>query len=348
MRIGIVCPYDLTTDGGVQQLCRELAVRLAEAGDDPRLVGPGTPETGRTVSVSANRSSVPLSLDPRAIASIRRRLADVDVVHVHEPFIPVVGWAALTLDKPTVATFHADPAPWTRRVYRSASRIGRRLLGDSVVTAASAVAAEALPVRWGEPVIIPNAIDVPSYRVPVPRRAHRVVFLGRDDPRKGLEVLLAAWSAIRRTVSDAELVVLGRGHSRTVPGVEFRGRVDEETKRATLASASVMVAPNLGGESFGITVAEAMAAGCAVVASDLPAFDAVLAGTGVLVRPGDAEELSREVALLLTDGGRRETLAERAQEAASRFDWGRVLGLYRAAYESAVIRHRTTIDARKE
>lgn len=340
MRVGIVCPYDLDVDGGVQQLCLELATRLAAGGDEAAVVGPGsgTESVGRARTLRGNRSSVPLTLERRSMEATRRRLMDVEVVHVHEPFIPLVGWGALRIDKPRVATFHADPATWTRRLYRLGAGVGARLLAGTVLTAASPVAADALPDRWGDVEVIPNAIDVASYQPEVPRHPHRVVFLGRDDPRKGLDVLLEAWPAIRRAVPEAELVVMGRGRPRTVPGVEFRGRVEDEEKRRTLSSAAVMVAPNLGGESFGITVAEAMAAGCAVVASDLAAFAAVLDGNGILVPAGDAAYLARQVAGLLADPARIEGLGRRAREAAARFDWARVLGRYRRAYESALDR----------
>lgn len=340
MRIGIVCPYDLAVDGGVQQLCSELATRLTAAGDDAVLIGPSSDSgaLGRTITVRGNRSTVPLTLAPRSISATRRRLAHVDVVHVHEPFVPLVGWAALRTPKPRVATFHADPAPWTRRLYRAGAGLGNSLLADSVLTAASPVAADALPDRWGEVSVIPNAIDVPSYRPEVARHPHRVAFLGRDDPRKGLGVLLEAWPAIRAEVPEAELRVMGRGRPRSLPGVEFLGRVDEGEKRRTLASAAVMVAPNLGGESFGITVAEAMAAGCAVVASDLAAFAAVLDGNGILVPTGDPSYLARQVAGLLADPDRIRSLGRRARESAARFDWPRVLDRYRTAYESAVNR----------
>src|SRR5690606_25044525 len=118
--------------------------------------------------------------------------------------------------------------------------------------------------------------------------------------------------------------------------VEFRGRVSEDEKRQTLASAAVMVAPNLGGESFGIIVAEAMAAGCAVVASNLAAFAAVLDGSGILVPPGDPTYLARQLAGLLADPDRVEMLGRKAQASAARFDWSRVLDLYRTAYASAL------------
>lgn len=352
MRIAVVCPYDLQAPGGVQQVCRELAGRLRRAGDDPILVGPGkAPDAvsvGREMRITANRSTVPLSLDPRAIARTRRALAAVDVVHAHEPFVPLVGWAALSAHRPLVATFHADPAPWTRNAYRLGSPLAARILRGRVSTAVSPVAAQALPESWHPVEIIPNALDTEAYAVDVARHPNRIVFLGRDDPRKGLDVLLTAWPEIRAAVPAAELIVMGVDRPVSIPGVQFWGRVDEKRKHHALASASVHVAPNLGGESFGIVVAEGMAAGCAVVASDIPAFEAVLRGAGVLVPAGRTDDLARAVVDLLRAPQHARSLGERAQRAAARFDWARVLSRYQAAYESAQSRYRITIQKRKE
>lgn len=351
MKIGIVCPYDLGAEGGVQQLCVELAERLRHTGDEAILVGPGRRpgalSVGSVVSLRANRSVVPLTAEPAAFWKLRRALADVDVVHVHEPFIPLAGWAALRLGKPTVATFHADPPAWARRLYGLLTPLARPLLAHASLTAPSPVAASAVPAAWGAVEVIPNAIDVDSYRVDVPRDPRRVAFLGRDDPRKGLDVILRAWPQIRRRHPDAELIVMGATRS-PVDGVDFRGRVSDQEKRQILGSSAVMVAPNLGGESFGIVIAEAMAAGCAVVASDLPAFRAVLGDSGRLVRVGDAVELEEAVSDLLADPATATRLGEAARDDARRFDWSRVTSMYRAVYESAVTRSATTIRGRKE
>lgn len=351
MRIGIVCPYDLGTSGGVQQLSIELAERLRRAGDEVKLVGPGrnptSIRTGGVIRVRANRSAVSLSISPATFPRMRRLLSQADVVHVHEPFIPLTGWAGLSLGRPTVATFHADPAGWARWLYRAAAPLGAGALSGAVLTAASPVAASALPAEWGEVEVIPNAIDVASYHLPVERVAKRVVFLGRDDRRKGLSVLLAAWPAVRRRHPEAELVVMGARRP-PIEGVDFRGPVSEEEKRTTLASAAVMVAPNLGGESFGIVLAEAMAAGCAVVASDLPAFRAVLGDSGRMVPPGDDGALADALTGMLDRPAHTASLGEAARRSSRRFDWSRVVSLYRAAYESAVDRAPTTIHPRKE
>lgn len=354
MRIGIVCPYDLSADGGVQQLTRELRDRLGESGHDVILVGPATMSTGdivsvgRTVAIRANRSRVPISVDRGALAATRRALADVDVVHVHEPLVPVVGWAGLWRAKPVVATFHADPAPWTRLLYRLFARPATSRLGTATLTAVSEVAAAALPPRWGPVEVIPNAIDASAYDVDVTRNSSRVAFLGRDDPRKGLDVLLAAWPQVRAVHPEAELIVIGATRPIADAGVRFLGRLDEADKRDALASAAVFAAPNLGGESFGLVVAEAMAAGCAVVASDIPAFRPVVGGAGRFVAPGDVFGLARAIGELLEDPVAAEARGRQARKSARRFDWTLVLGQYGLAYESALSRHRSNIGSPKE
>lgn len=349
MRIAVVCPYDVDAPGGVQQICIELVERLQSSGERAELIGPGESALGgRIRSLSANRSTVPVSLDARMGRRIRKVLDGYDVVHIHEPFVPVVGWAALAAGAATVATFHADPAGWTRALYRIGAPVGRRVLRGAELTAVSPVAQAALPESWRPIELIPNAIDVSAYHVAVDRHPGRVVFLGRDDPRKGLDVLLEAWPRVRDQHPDAELLVVGARRTATIEGVKFLGRVDEEEKRRFLASASIQAAPNRGGESFGIVVAEGMAAGCAVVASDLPAFSHVLGADGVLVPPGDHSVLARTIAGLLSEPTRSAELGHRARRAAARFDWSEVVGRYRMAYESALRRDRSTIRGRKE
>jgi phosphatidyl-myo-inositol alpha-mannosyltransferase len=340
MRVGIVCPYDMDAPGGVQQLAGELAARLERAGDEVILVGagrsdtgPGTVRVGRTVGVRANRSLVPVSLSPMVFPRMRRALRQVDVVHVHEPLIPFVGWAALG-SRPLVVTFHASPPEWVPKMYRAAPVA--RLMRRSVVTAVSPTAAAPIPAKWGPVEIVPNAIDVESYRVPVPRNPLRVAFLGRDDPRKGLDVLLDAWPAIRGAVPGAELKVMGASRPVAMDGVEFKGRVGGPEKREVLASSRVFVAPNLGGESFGIVVAEGMAAGCAVVCSDLPAFRDVAGDAGTYVAVGEGNALARAVISILADPAEGERLGGAAVDRVTRFDWGVIATRYQLMYRRAL------------
>lgn len=348
MRIGVVCPYDIGRPGGVQQLSGELAARLRNLGEEVVFVaagqnwfhdGPGlddvTVALGRSTGIRANRSRVPLRLNPVGWGRAREALAGVDVIHVHEPLAPLVGWMAMSVDKPTVATFHADPPSWVSRVYEMAPWVTGRLR-NSIVTAVSPTAAAALPSRWGKPRIVPNAIDVGSYRMEVERDHRQVAFLGRDEPRKGLSVLLDAWAQVRDLSPGSRLVVMGADRHGEHPGVRFTGPVSGEEKRRLLASSGVYVAPNLGGESFGIVVIEAMAAGCAVVASDLSAFVDVTGGEAAVHVPvGDPAALGAAIADLLMDPPRAVSLGEAGRARAQRYDWPVVVDHYRQLYAEA-------------
>lgn len=347
MRVGLVCPYDMGSPGGVQQLVADLAGHLRAAGDEVVLIGAGNkgasgdPDragamvlTGRPLSVRGNRSSVPLTLSPAAWGRVRSALRDVDVVHVHEPFIPLVGWAALTVDKPMVITFHADVPGWARGLYRLMP-LARRMQ-KAWLTAVSPTASRAIPESWGEVRVVPNAIDADSFDLPVGRVVGRVAFLGRDDPRKGLDVLLHAWPRILDARPDAELVVMGSDRGVPPPGVTYLGPVSGGEKKRVLASSSVYVAPNTGGESFGLVIAEAMAAGCAVVASDLEAFRAVMNDAARAFPVGDPVALAEQVVDLLAHPDEARRLGEAAREHVKRYDWSEVATAYRDTYAEAL------------
>jgi phosphatidylinositol alpha-mannosyltransferase len=301
---------------------------LEEAGHHAWLVGPGVEGpndarlVGRTLPVRANGSIAPIAIDPRVVAAVREAVAGADVVHVHEPFMPVVGLAAVRASGRVVGTFHADPSRLVRRALRLSGRALRATAGRiDVATAVSDLAAEAVASLIAAE-IIPNAIDVAAYRS------------GRDEPRKGLGVLLEAWPIVRSTVPDAELVVAGASGN-DAEGVQFLGRIGEDEKREVLRSAAVMALPNLGGESFGITVAEGMAAGCAVVASGLRAFVAVARDGAQVVPPGDAGALGRAIARLLTDDAAAAALRARAASTVAAYDRPVVLFRYLDAYQRA-------------
>jgi phosphatidylinositol alpha-mannosyltransferase len=200
-----------------------------------------------------------------------------------------------------------------------------------VVTAVSHSAAEALP--FTDVRLIPNGIDLE------PTAAHKsryqVVFIGRDEPRKGLDVLLDAWPRVTESHPEARLMVVGSMRQSHPEGVVFLGQIPEGEKNELIARAGVLVAPNLGGESFGIVLLEGMAAGCAVVASDLPPFSEVLAGCGATFPPGDAGGLAAVLTDLLGSPERIEHLASAGRARAAEFAWPRVMGLYRDSYEDA-------------
>jgi phosphatidylinositol alpha-mannosyltransferase len=341
----MVCPYDLSQPGGVQQVTTDLASHLRRGGDQVVLVGAGgnahlrpehdttTVQVGRGFRVRGNDSMVPLTLSPGSWGKVRRALGDVDVVHVHEPLVPLVGWVALTVDRPLVATFHADPPPWVERAYRW---LPAKKLRRATLTAVSQTAARAIPPMWGEVEIVPNGVDVAAFDLPVGRVEQRVCFLGRDETRKGLDVLLAAWPAIRARFPNAELKVMGADRGLGEDGVSYLGRVTGGERNRILASSQIYVAPNTRGESFGIVLVEAMAAGCAVVCSDLMAFRDVVGENGRLFPVGDRERLAQEVIDLLGQPEKARALGEEGRAASTRFDWDSITARYREVYRRAV------------
>ncbi len=344
MRVGLVSPYDLGRPGGVQDQVIRLAGWLSDAGHEPRIVGPGIegPDgailLGPTTVIPANRAETPIRLDPRVGRELTVALSDVDVIHVHEPLMPAVSPAALRVAGPAkVATFHADPPRWVRRLYRH-GRSGVRLAvrNAAVITAVSPIAGSSIDgvVEYR---IVPNGIDVSRYKTG-PKSPGKVAVLGRDDERKGLPVLLEAWPTVREAVPDAALSVLGASRDQPIEGVEFFGWVGDETKEAELGSASVFCAPNLGGESFGIILAEAMASGCAIVASTIPAFVHVAGGAARFVTPGNSDELARQIIELLLDPDAGARLGAAAVDRVQRFDGSSVAAEYVAAYEDAIAR----------
>ena len=343
MKIAVVCPYDLGAVGGVQGQVSSLVEWLREAGHEAWAVAPGsggppgTRHVGGVTAVRVNRSRAPITFHPAAAGRVRRAVAGADVVHVHEPLVPLAGLAALLAGgAPRVGTFHADPGAVVRRLYRGAAPLLPRLVGRlAVATAVSPVAAEGVEAFVAVR-IIPNGIDTARYRLAVARARRRVVFLGRDDPRKCLDPLLQAWPVVAGAVPGAELRVLGAARPAGPQGVVFLGRVDEEAKLRELAGAEVLCAPNLGGESFGLVVAEGLAAGCAVVASDLPAFRHVAGEAARLVPPGDAGALSRALTEVLSDEGEAARLAGMGRRRAADFDRAVVLEGYLAAYRDAL------------
>lgn len=346
MRIAIVCPYDLGAPGGVQDQVTKLSIWLGDLGHETVVVGPGSKGppgavlVGPVKVVSANASATPISVDPKASSRIRDAVDGCDVVHIHEPLMPLVSLSASRIsDRPTVGTFHADPPSWARMGYSALAPVLKQVLARiDVLTTVSPVSRSAIE-PFADAMVIPNGIDTSAYggREKIPGR---VVFLGRDDPRKGLDVLLAAWPAVFDASPLATLHILGAERETASGGVSFLGRVSEEVKHAELAAAEVFVAPNLGGESFGIIVAEGMASSCAVVASGIPAFLHVLGETGAIIAPGDIDGLSTNVIDLLIDDTKRNDLATAAAARAHRFDGTQVAGQYLAAYEDAIAKHR--------
>lgn len=346
MNVALICPYDIGESGGVQDQVIRLRRWLIDAGHEATIVAPGTegPEgvvlVGRSTVVRANRSAAPISFDPRVAGRVKHAVEGCDVLHIHEPFMPAVSLAATRIRTiPSVGTFHADASVLVRSTLRVGTPFVRIVASRlDVMTAVSDVARSAVALLPAVR-IIPNGIDVATYEPIAPKTGDRVVFVGRDDPRKGLDVLLAAWDEVAVRCPNARLDVVGAIRDDVPAGVTFHGRVDEPTKRALLARAGVAVAPNLGGESFGIVVLEMMAAGCAVVASGIPAFAKVLGDAGELVGPGDVDGLADRIVALLGDETRRHDLGRAAEARAMDFDGAAVAGAYLIAYDDAIRSH---------
>lgn len=347
MRVGIVSPYDLGLPGGVQDQAIRLSGWLNALGHESIVVGPGEEGPpgavllGATRVIKANRASTPIAVNPRISRVLKEVLEGVDVVHVHEPLMPTVGTAATSIKThPTVGTFHADPPRWARYGYKAGSGVWRRAISRlDVVTTVSQVSGSAIApfVSARE---IPNGIDVHEYGGRVKVRC-RVAFLGRDDERKGLQVLLDAWPTVHSSLPEAELVVIGADRDESIDGVVFKGRLDTSEKNDVLGTAEVFCAPNLGGESFGIVVAEGMASGCAIVASAIPAFVGVLGESGVLVSPGDPLGLADALISVLADRSLLASKQTAALASVERFDGRKVAAMYVEAYEDAAALHRS-------
>jgi phosphatidyl-myo-inositol alpha-mannosyltransferase len=366
MRIGLVCPYQWDVPGGVQFHVRDLAETLRGLGHHVEILAPAEHEanlsaehvtwTGRAVPVPYNGSMASVQFGLVSAARVRRWLREgaFDVVHVHEPAPPSVSLLVCMIAKgPIVATFHAATtrskwlAVWGPWVQPWLERISGRI---AVSDFARRVQVEHL---GGDAVIIPNGVHVrafaegPSLPGYVRGQGEATIgFLGRyDEQRKGLPVLLEAMRTVVRDHPGARLLVAGRGDPEAfaelvgedlAPHVTLLGELAEPEKAAFLRSVDVYCAPNLLGESFGVVLLEAMAAGAPVVASDLDAFARVLAdgSAGVLVRRGDAAELAAALTRLLGDPARRAELAAAGQQTVHAYDWSVVAERILAVYET--------------
>ena len=358
MKVGLVCPYSLDVPGGVQNHVRDLAEVLTSRGHKVGVLAPGELSAGlpayvtlagRAVPVPYNGSVARLAFGPRVSARTTRWLREgqFDLVHIHEPLAPSVSVLALwACEAPVVATFHTANVR-SRTMAAVASIVRPSTEKISARIAVSDVARTTLVQHLGgEPLVIPNGLFCDTFALAEPEPSWQdpgpvVGFLGRtDEPRKGLSVLLEAWDRVRAEVPAARLLVAGRGEPPTTSpeGVEFLGTVDDEGRRRLLRSVDVYVAPQVSGESFGIVLAEAMAAGTAVVASDLPAFRLVLddGRAGRMFRTGDAADLAGQTISLLRDEGERTALTRAGSDAVRRFDWSRVGDEVVAVYDTVV------------
>jgi phosphatidyl-myo-inositol alpha-mannosyltransferase len=366
VKIGIVCPYSWDVPGGVQFHIRDLADHLVRLGHQVSVLAPADDDTplppfvvsaGRAVPVPYNGSVARLNFGFLSAARVRRWLHEgtFDVIHIHEPASPSLGllacWAA---QGPIVATFHTSN-PRSRAMIAAYPILQPALEKISARIAVSEYARRTLVEHLGgDAVVIPNGVDVGFFARAKPNpdwQGDTLGFIGRiDEPRKGLPVLMKALPRILAERPRTRLLVAGRGDEEeavaTLPEelrsrVEFLGMISDEDKARFLRSVDIYVAPNTGGESFGIILVEAMSAGAPVLASDLDAFAQVLdqGSAGEMFANEDADALATAAVRLLGDPARRAELRERGRAHVRRFDWSTVgsdiLGVYETVTEGA-------------
>lgn len=367
MKVGIVVPFSWSFWGGVVDHADHQARTLRELGVDARiLVGndppgrltrllhprPGRhddpPEhvipMGRTVIVPANASLANLVLSPRAMFRMRSVLKEeqFDVLHVHEPYAPLLSAYALAIaDCPTVVTCHSAGGRWWPVGAVFCGRVLRQSFDHRIAVSEQARRAAA-PHVGGPFEVIPNGVVIgeePDYA----NREHVALFVGRHEPRKGLQVILRAWPEIAAQ-TGARLRVIGadplavrflmRRLDVSDECIDLLSIVPTAELTRQLRSAKVLVAPSIGGESFGLVLAEAFAAGTPAVASEIPGYVEVAdETTGAMVPPGDNDELVAATIALFSDEERRQSLARQARRrVVERYDWHaigrRLLGVY--------------------
>ena len=349
MRIGMVCPYSFDVPGGVQSHVLQLAVVMRARGHEVSVLAPSSSHVmlpdyvvsgGKAVPIPYNGSVARLRFGPATHRKVKRWLADgdFDVLHLHEPNAPSLSMLALAVaEGPIVATFHAST---TKSLTLSVFQGILRPFHEKIV---GRIAVSDLARRWqmealgSDAVEIPNGVDVPAFaNAPLlegyPRPGKTVLFLGRfDERRKGMDVLLRGLPALTERFPDVQVLIVGRGDADELceeagplaDNLRFLGQVDDEEKASALRSADVYCAPNTGGESFGIVLVEAMAAGTAVVASDLDAFRRVLRDgqAGRLVPVDDGRALADALIDVLGDDALRARYVKASKEAVRRYDW---------------------------
>ncbi len=370
MRMGLVSPYAWTVPGGVNNHVMSLVRHFERAGHEVFVVAPAGDvrrsqvtmptnfiSTGRAVPVPSNGSVAYVSIDLFMLRKMSRILdgLDLDVVHVHEPTIPAVGAAATMMAKvPVVGTFHAAGA--ASAFYERWRPLAERIMASitSSIVVSETARQTVIPHFPGEYRVIPNGIEIDRY---VPARGGdkvpgRILFIGRPEPRKGLPALLEAFQGLRKRAPEATLVLAGptpeelqglthrgrRAPDRATVGVTALGRVSHDVKVQEMAAAQVLCAPSNGGESFGIILVEAMAAGVPVVASDIPGYRAVLAegSAGVLVPPGDPAALESALLNVLRNPELREDLTASGIQRAERYSWERLIDQVMDVYQGAI------------
>ena len=366
LRVGICAPYDLSRDGGVNSHIRAQARALRRLGHEVVVFGTASAalandevSIGRCMSLVIGGTDTALGFDPR----MRRRIAELyrarqfDVVHVHEPLMPLAPWFAVRqATAPVVATFHVHRerghrwyGPYRPVLAPVMRRVDVRI---AVSHAARRTVAEHFP---GDYTIVPNGIDIERFQQsggpPPEMRDARptVLFVGRLEPRKGIDVLIDAMALVQRHITNARLVIAGHGPDRgpieaaaraASVDVVFAGRVADQMLPAYYRAADVVCSPALGDESFGLVLIEAMAAGRPVVATRITGYAELLgdADCARLVEPRNPAALAGEIGALLADPHQRRALGARGAAFARRYDWSTIARQIESVYADALPR----------
>lgn len=365
-RIGIVCPYGWDTPGGVQSHVGDLAEYLIAQGHYVSVLAPvineeGIPDyvtsAGRPISIPYNGAVARILFGPLAFARVKQWIAggNFDLLHLHEPAIPSISllacWAS---EGPLVGTFHA--ASTKQKIAFAITPFIEPVIEKLTARiAVSEAARETLQIHLDtDAVVVPNGIYVKKFSDAHsdPRwTGNTIGFIGRfEESRKGLSVLIKALPAILEKIPDVRVIVAGPGNPATVleemePHLRqrftFLGRISDEDKANFMSSVAIYVAPNTGGESFGIILAEALAGGASVLASDIPAFDSLLGHGkyGSLFQSEDSEDLAKRAIELFNNPELRRTIARAGREYAQSFDWDVVAERIYDVYEMAMVGH---------
>lgn len=358
MRVCIVTPYDLSHEGGVNRHVRSLARALAGLGHQAEVIGPasdGVPEgclaLPGVIPVRANGSvaRIGLLVPPRATRE-HLEARGYDVVHVHEPIVPGPGRHAVRFARvPVVATFHANAEHELRlqRLLRRFASAGLSRIARGIAVSRSAKSFSRAVYR-GRTAVIPNGVDLSRFTGrsgsgPRPDEAPRVLFVGRfGEQRKGFAVLLEAVALLAAQGRPVRVSVIGDGPAGRFGdraarlGVEFLGRLPDDALAERYRSSHAFCAPSLGGESFGMVIVEAMAAGCPVVASALPGYAEAARGAAQLVPPGDPAALADALWHVCRDADLRGKLVARGLARADALCWSRVAAQVAHVYEAAL------------
>jgi phosphatidylinositol alpha-mannosyltransferase len=367
MRVALLCPYSMSVPGGVQNQVLLLSTEMRKRGIDARIIAPcdGVPPTQFTMSVGSTRrlksngSLAPIVDDAQSASLTLDAISSFgpDIIHLHEPLVPGPTTSAMIgAEVPMVATFHAagegvQALKYFRHPARGAvSRIHQRV---AVSEEAHNLASQYLP---GDYTIIPNCVDVDaiSKAQPWPATKPTVFFVGRHEERKGLRYLVQAWLESEYCQNNAALWIAGVGDETAEltamtsddRSVSFLGRIDNDELFRRMRAADIVVAPALYGESFGIILLEAMAAGAAVIASNIPGYrDVARDGVeAILTTAADSSELAGTLEKVLRDSSLREDLIDAGYKRVKEFSVQKVVTMYADLYAEVIRENCSKID----